>query len=971
MRLVLPAVTLLFLIGGDGSSRAQDAGADLLRVSGQKGGLCVHLGAADGKLAAELGSGGKFLVQALVLDPGALPAVRESIRKTGNYGRTSAFAARLSPLPYADNMINLLVIEDLPALTQGGLTLRELVRVLVPGGKACLRGTTADGVKKLLEAEGVKDAEVGASGAWVLLGKKSPPGVDDWPQWDHDAARSRASRDMVVDSPDQLRWIAPPRWGEAPQGAVYAGGRSLAVYDENGSLWKMWGGWSTAKQFAAESVRVLVCRDAYNGLLLWKRPLERRAQAGETFCATADRVYLVMGKLVELDAVDGRTLRTFAQAPSAVHLLDAGSAVLVGGGPIRRLDLKTGELSWTSQLVGNNVVVSGDRVYAQLGRSVRGSEGLVCLDLASGKELWRQADPRLAKARLRTCAEGILVLGGGSAYGPNAGGFLHALSAEDGKYLWRHDYPIQPHGGSSDNVFFLGGMVWIRDGGDEQAKKPPAWVGLDPKKGEVKRSLPSAFHHRCCPDAAAGRFLMIGSMDFLDWQTGEFKINRSARVTCGFGRLAAYGMVYTYSHGCECYPMLRGYIGLAATAGKNAGVFELDRTGRLQRGQATAPAGPPAAADDWPVHRANSQRSAMTSSNVPAAPKVLWTAALEGPLSAPTVAAGKVLVARTDAHQVLALNAADGARLWTFDADARVDGPPTYWNGLVMFGGRDGWVYCLRASDGGLVWRFRVARSDRRIIVDEQAESAWPVNASVPVDDGRVLCAAGRHGELDGGITLCAVNAADGALIWERTITGDKLADMLVRSGANFHMKGVKFDPGSGKDVKITNEDRYFTAPSTTLDDLLNVGRTSRNLSGTGADRGSGPPSTQASLLVFDEKRLFGTCPIERGANKSVTGSHALWLKTGLGKGMATTWEIGLDFRPFAMLAAGEKIFVAGSEDVAAPKAFELRVYAADTGRELSRMALDSPPVLDGVAAASGKLFLSCQDGKLRCLGGR
>ena len=70
------------------------------------------------------------------------------------------------------------------------------------------------------------------------------------------------------------------------------------------------------------------------------------------------------------------------------------------------------------------------------------------------------------------------------------------------------------------------------------------------------------------------------------------------------------------------------------------------------------------------------------------------------------IAAGKVFVADVDAHAVCALDAADGHSLWSYTAGARVDSPPTYYQGLLLFGSRDGWAYCLRAADGALVWRF-------------------------------------------------------------------------------------------------------------------------------------------------------------------------------------------------------------------------------------------------------------------------
>ena len=50
------------------------------------------------------------------------------------------------------------------------------------------------------------------------------------------------------------------------------------------------------------------------------------------------------------------------------------------------------------------------------------------------------------------------------------------------------------------------------------------------------------------------------------------------------------------------------------------------------------------------------------------------------------------------------------------------------------------------------------------------------------------------------------------------------------------------------------------------------------------------------------------------------------------------------------------------------PEQFAPKLSATD-GKELSKLALPAPPTLDGMAAASGKLYLSTQDGTLRCFG--
>ena len=71
-------------------------------------------------------------------------------------------------------------------------------------------------------------------------------------------------------------------------------------------------------------------------------------------------------------------------------------------------------------------------------------------------------------------------------------------------------------------------------------------------------------------------------------------------------------------------------------------------------------------------------------------------------------------------------------------------------------------VYCVRAVDGTLVWRYRVAPLDRRAMAYEQLESLWPVHGSVLVRDDQVYAVAGRSIFLDGGLRMLRLNLVTG-----------------------------------------------------------------------------------------------------------------------------------------------------------------------------------------------------------------
>ncbi|HEO70938.1 MAG TPA: hypothetical protein ENN80_06705, partial [Candidatus Hydrogenedentes bacterium] len=149
--------------------------------------------------------------------------------------------------------------------------------------------------------------------------------------------------------------------------------------------------------------------------------------------------------------------------------------------------------------------------------------------------------------------------------------------------------------------------------------------------------------------------------------------------------------------------------------------------------------------------------------------------------------------ASVDAHTVFCLDARSGERLWRCSAGGRVDSPPAVHEGLVLFGSADGYVYCLRAEDGVLVWRFRAAPAERRIVAMGQMESAWPVHGSVLVKDGVVYTAAGRSSFVDGGIWLYALEPRTGEILHETRIEGP-YPDPATDVGRPFDMDGTRSD---------------------------------------------------------------------------------------------------------------------------------------------------------------------------------
>jgi len=84
----------------------------ILTTAGVKGGLVVHLGCGDGKLTAALRANDRCLVHGLDRDAANIAKAREHIQSLGLYGKVSVEQWDGAALPYADNLVNLLVIQD-------------------------------------------------------------------------------------------------------------------------------------------------------------------------------------------------------------------------------------------------------------------------------------------------------------------------------------------------------------------------------------------------------------------------------------------------------------------------------------------------------------------------------------------------------------------------------------------------------------------------------------------------------------------------------------------------------------------------------------------------------------------------------------------------------------------------------------------------------------------------------------------
>ncbi len=196
-----------------------------------------------------------------------------------------------------------------------------------------------------------------------------------------------------------------------------------------------------------------------------------------------------------------------------------------------------------------------------------------------------------------------------------------------------------------------------------------------------------------------------------------------------------------------------------------------------------------AVAADWPEYRCDATRSAITTEKLASPLHLQWTYT---PAHAPkpawpepgrelnrnafdyayqvAIAGGVVYFGSSADHKVYALDLLTGRERWSFFTDAPVRFAPAVEGDRVFAASDDGWLYCLSAADGKLLWKFRGGPSDERVMGNEQLVSRWPLRTGVAVEDGTVYFAAGMWPAE--GIFVYALSARDGSVIWKNDTSG-------------------------------------------------------------------------------------------------------------------------------------------------------------------------------------------------------
>ena len=401
---------------------------------------------------------------------------------------------------------------------------------------------------------------------------------------------------------------------------------------------------------------------------------------------------------------------------------------------------------------------------------------------------------------------------------------------------------------------------------------------------------------------------------------------------------------------------------------------------------------------EWPMFRGNPQRSGYTVDSIPDKLELRWVRhARHAPRPAwprdlrlgfdwadhPIAVEGLVIVGRSSEGKVSALDAETGEKRWEFAADGPVRFAPAYWRGKIYVGSDDGRLYCLKVSNGELLWQFRGGPSDSRVLGNERLISRWPIRGGPVVADGVVYFAAGFWSS--DGIYVYALDAESQQVLWCNDWAGSTMTPQAhsyahARSGispqgylavtekwllvANGRAVPAAFDLETGElgyyhlqrnthrgGWLVVSDGKYFYNSNCIFD--LNTGRL-LHLEGAG----------EAHNIVAAPGEVW----IARGNDVTAVAREAMWVErevTVRGNMKAPRqflapprWKVELpDGEAHAMIGAGRSLIVGGQGRLTV------------VGRDTKEIQLDTKVdgVVRGLAAADGRLIATTHRGTTYC----
>jgi len=762
-----------------GDSSGDVLAAAILEKAGVRAGVCELPRVGGGILAAAMARAGIAQVHGLAPDVKAADAARKPSVDCGVLGSQVVIETGLPrAIPLGDWVADLLVVADATDGNLKDLPSAEIRRVLAPYRGTAVVGQPAGmgGLSHAGLSTWAKEVDAGAkvtedaTGLWAVIRMPALVGGDDWTHHMHGADGDLVSNDKVFGTaPFELQWTNKPH---------IAGNWDVHVI----SAGRMFSAQSSVFQHP-DLPYELVARSAYNGQVLWRRPIAQDfGEAASLVIATPEKLYLKdKNKVLVLDPETGKELNQIVaykdETQQCLLLLLSDGVLLTLTGPVQR---------YGGEAQDFNASPAKLKAQDETNELYEGRE-LIAWDAANGKELWRFQDEKIDPSKL--------VVNAGHIYFYAQRTYAACLNLRTGTQSWKTDAPIaEPRGPgmgfngghatvkmlslqrngaiATKDVYFInylphrhcqafaaadGHILWdkMRGPSGDDPKKTNDFVGWHTfytpvvlgttiyerenyqKPSDMTEllsgnSITSGAHVKlsgCGRFTAVSSGLLIGQNgEVCDINTHKNILDCNAKSTCGSAQFVADGLLFKMGASCGGCTEWRGFFTSRSVPKHDVRTGERRETGTA--GESAYAVSDPS---DWTTYRGDDTRKGSSTATIVATAAIRWTFT---PHFRPfgLGAGGEYLMPDVNPTQPIAV----GERIWV--------------------GTAEGAVVCLDRKTGGEVWRHWTAG---RIWT---SPTWWQGRIYVGSCDGWVYC----------------LDAATGALAWRYRVAPEERRVMIL-----------------------------------------------------------------------------------------------------------------------------------------------------------------------------------------------
>jgi len=886
----------------------------ILVQSGVSGGLCLVVGANSPELAEAIAEKSSLYVQMLQPDQEKARTwgmrVARSSRREQLAVRNALFAADA----YSSKLFNLIIVDDAASL--GRVALADIYRILTPRGVVMFRSLPR-GVAAKANQLGMQSVRISG---WEASFRK-PLTPEQW------------------QLPLALKWQAGPRSQIANGYTGIATGDGKLFYMERLEL---------DEGDLNQSAAVVFARDAYNGRTLWTWEAPGGWNPYNSLAITGDgRLFARSGnnKVFRLDSATGKVLSEVVPSvhrEARISLLNDDLFSLSGD----IYSTKTGKFLWKfpkHQYQPMRGTLIGENIYFCDGTHLQSRR------LTDGIERWTKPLPKQPApfGSLSRAGDYLMIRLKDNA---RRGGSrdecrIAILNPTDGTLRWSYTWKVRI---STNERYFDASDVKLttvgesllmyyrhnREGSyDDEVVVTRIHLGTGKVEFENRVLKNVGDYHGCFPELLLGDYIAYYDL-WINKKTLESSLNKMPHPACFFGMTSGNGLVYNFPS--------RKSGPITAVGPVDATLTEVPSKSTLRtfaRATTSDETGP----EDWPMFRGNAAGGNFTKSRLGTQWVKSWEASVgqsgktfgvmssqRTGLTQAVSAYGLVVVSDIDGQRIVALDTAEGKQQWVYHVGARVDYPPTLYRGLCLFAARDGWVHCLDAKTGTLVYKLLAAPREFFIGGREKLESKWAPSSDVLIANGTAYVS--YEG---GGI---AFKPETGEMV-EVDHPGEIASGKHATAGGRELL--ISYDTViKGNSIPRTIEDNWhgFTRR-----------RFGRNL--------------DARVLAFDDSLTLAYIFKTKGQDWANNGwQHLMAIGMAPKKPLWTSDPIELVVDD--MVLTQQHLFCVGHYQ-RIKKDPELWVVSRTDGTVVSKMPVDGYPAFLGMSAAGGRLFIATREGKL------